>query len=427
MHRLVCRRPTEEADELRELEESSSIEDCLVLFSNLLDNPDLITDRAFLRCFQRILDYLKTTRPRTDSESKNLRDNISRYCSDPLLRLSTKKDVYVQPILDRMWAIPGFANYFLSDEILLSPVMQRLKEVGKPPPAKPHFDDNGDVVPNPPYPPVFHLPLPYTSLIMIFFQTSCICFEQIKARQTKIAEAVCKRSMDWWMCQYARVSVSTPSLLKEEDQNLEVFGCRTRFLEDLVVSFKNQRFRSGVVDSKEVVPGMTLRQLIQVLMEDEMYLYAFPTSTLPSLLFTDVQTDPLAPKALSALERLDLLDYYYEQWNCPAGMAEFPPNFGAFSLKNKLTIWTCFKFMITGYSTKTLLDMYAVATDPANYGRFCSNTIALLKTKRGFYVEKALPEVKSFWNHPTEQMPEDVGFLIADFLMPEVNEIVPMD
>ena len=420
VHRLVCRRPTEEADELRELEESS-IEDCLVMFAKLVNDPDLITGRAFLRCFQRILDYLKTTRPRTDTESKNLRDNIGRYCLAPLLRLSDFKED-CQPVLDRIWAIPGLANYFLSEDILLSPVMQRLKEVGKPPPPKPQFD-GGDVLPNPRYPPAFQLPLPYTSLIMVFFQISCMFTQDYTARNTKIAEAVCKRSMDSWMCQYARISVPTPSLLHKEDKDLEALGCRTRYLTDLVIGFKNQRIRSGVVNSKEIVPGMTLKQLIQVLMEDELYLFAFPTSTLPALLFLYARTDMFAHKAFSAIERLDLLDYYYEHWNCPARMAEFPAEYDAFPLKNKLDLWTCFNLMITGFSTKTLLEMYDIATDPANHGRFGSITIPFLRIKREFLLLQVLPQVTSFWNHPTEQMPEDVALLIANYFMPAFYDV----
>jgi hypothetical protein len=421
VHRFVCRRIHEEVHDLDAVKDAP-IEKCFEDINYLLKHPDKIKGRLLLRLLQRILNYLLRFKPRSDEDKEILADNMGNFILGPLIRISTgTQDDFVNLI----WAIPGFTNFFLSEDIMLSPIMKRLKEQGKPPPPKPQIVD-GAIVPGSGYHPAFQLPTPYTNFLLLFYQF-CALEEQSDAtgfvapenpKPFRLSGAICRQCMKLWKCEYARASITTPSF---EGNQPEIWSCRTSCFTDIVHCFVPKQSSENsypYVDPDEFLPGMTFKELIEVMMDDDLFLFACPGTAIQSVLLENSKDE----KLLSPLERLELLDIHYD-WNPP----DVPfPGIHTRTGENAVSIKAGFYIIILGSSTANLLQMYDIATHPDNLGRFQPELVNRIREKRAYLLESVLPTVRSCCSASQQKsknnkhpIPDDVLFLIADFLMPE--------
>jgi hypothetical protein len=421
-HRFVCKRIHEELDDLDAVKDAP-IEKCFEDIDYLVKHPEDIKGRLLLRLLQRVLDYLLHFKPRFYDDKEILADNIGNFILGPLNhKFSRDESPDAQNrFIELMWAIPGFTNFFLSEDIMLSPIMKRLKEQGKPPPPKPQIVD-GAIVPGTGYHPAFQLPTPYTNFIMHFYQFSAVYVKiegndlsESKARQTQLSGAICRQSMKLWMCEYARASITTPSF---ESNQPELWSCRTRYLTDIVKCFvqkesPEESYLYG--DPDEFLPGMKFKDLIQVMMEDDLFLFGNPQSRIQYHLCQHSKNE----KILSPLERLELLDKLYD-WNPPD---ELFPNMYIQTEEYAVSIKDGFYLIILGRSTANLLKMYDIVIHPENLGRFKPEVVKRVRERRAYLLESVLPTVRTCcsasYQKSSKPIPEDVLFLIADFLMPE--------
>jgi hypothetical protein len=419
VHRLVCKRIHEEVDDLDAVKDAS-IEKCLQDINYLLKDTSEIKGRLLLRLLQRVLDYLLRFKPRSDEDKEILADNIGTFILGPLLSISLDDSDVQTRFIELIWAIPGFTNFFLSEDIMLSPIMKRLKEQGKPPPAKPQIVD-GDILPGTGYHPALQLPTPYTNLILFLYRFAAVHtkIEEDSSptsppRPIQLSGAICRQSMKLWKCEYARASITTPSF--ERSYQPEIWSCRTHYLTNMVQTFSRNPY--AYADPDELVPGITFKEIIQVLMEDDLFLFAYPDTPIQNILLLHSKDENL----LSPQERLELLDVRHD-WKPPE--EPFPHIHWQDANDEEIcvSIKTGFYFIILGNATANLLKIYDVATHPKNLDRFKPEVIKPLREKRDNLLKDILPVVRACCEASQKSngkpIPEDVIFLIADFLIPE--------
>ena len=261
-----------------------------------------------------------------------------------------------------MWSLPGFANAFLSNEIFLSPTMKQYKEEGLPPLAK--YDmvetDDGSYHYNAtPERLMKELNVHYALWIAAVYAQS-VKYASAGGKTWRLA-ALLRNGFECWTCPYTRSSFPAYSGIP--------FGCislnRSEFFHSLLLSaglFGEEWSPSGLgpwLRKGEILPGMTLKALFAVTMEDEAYfLIRYCAKKALCECFTNLvdhieRCDKLSKQQLSAGDRWELLKTW-STWT-PVG-----PNMLIFMNGSLEAIYVRF---IIGCRADNLFDLYDLAND----------------------------------------------------------------
>ena len=418
IHRRVC---CSVEDDWANLQEEAPHQDLFESFSSSFQNFMLaladphrwIKCRLLLWAIQAIKRHLLNVRP----------DEMDQFLAANFLGIVPGSDPFEQcldqggqAIIDTIWAIPGWTNYFLSDEPFLSPILKFRKESGLPA----VLPTDGRIADSPGY----HLPAFYfQNLYQIYAKSETQMRPVVRTVPNHQRIAVFRRVMRTWSCEYCRTSIPSAD------------GSRTEFfLKALGMSLqKGSRFRQYCYPH-EIVPGLTAKQLfINIFFDDLFFPYLMKDDihdTVYSILlaihdngvhFEDDEAHPWSH--LSARDRIELLDRSHD-WRLPnedAGLCpalSITPDFFSNNVRDTVV------HLITGTSTQSLLEMNdlcrSLSPPPsAETFHFVSTaTEALMQqgiSKVVLYNQILEPRVRH--RGECKGLPEDLYALIASFAL----------
>ena len=146
IHKHSCCKPEHENFDLRQVQEMS-FEGLVSTVKFLLATPDLIKGRYFLCIFKEILDRIIYNHDISVQETRllnTLHSTFMQVLTKPPVGENGEDDEtsgLPSKTLQRIWAIPGFASFFLSDDIFLSKAMGEAKREGLMPPQPQKYID----------------------------------------------------------------------------------------------------------------------------------------------------------------------------------------------------------------------------------------------------------------------------------------------
>ena len=324
-----------------------------------------------------------------------------------------------------MWSLPGFANAFLSNEIFLSPTMKQYKDEGLPPLAKYEIVERDDGS--------YHYNATPERLMKELNVHYALWIAAVYARSVKYASAggktwrlaaLLRNGFECWTCPYTRSSFPAYSGIP--------FGCislnRSEFFHFLLASAGLSGEESPLdfvpwLRKGELLPGMTLKALFAVTMEDEaFFLIRYCAKRALCECFTNLvdyieRCDKLSKQYLSAGDRWELLKIW-STWT-PVG-PKMP-------ILMDMPLDGIYLRCLFGSRADTVFDLYDLANDDVNGGNGMMHVLIMsirseaLESSRvlaAAYVEVIEPlyeeqmirsglDIMSF--------PEDAEELIAEF------------
>ena len=242
----------------------------------LFKNPEMIRGRLLLAALQEIRFYM------VDRDIVGIsREDLDEEVDD--LVISKIRDLHEHPnnnsIIQKIWAIPGFCNYFLSDDIFLSAEMQHRKEncispyAGRPSNWKEKWKPNGTVEPATRYDQSWQLRNSYAQLVEhIFFSAIKWIDDRYDVQCIKpnaLCAAAIRRVLTLYESPYNRVSF--PSLFDRNNPDVRFFP-RTQFFFELFMEAYQSRAMDQYCKEDEIVPGLSVARLFFIMMEDESFI-----------------------------------------------------------------------------------------------------------------------------------------------------------
>ena len=385
IHKKVCC-PIERDQEVQDRSQGSeSITETLVVLHQLLmsyseSTPSKLRGRLVLYCFQQVMSYFQ-------SEFEDYRVDFEREKSFlysiqfALLRMEASQ-------IQELWAVPGFANFFLSDGVFLTPAMQALKERGSEEGHK-HKVFNSEEA----FVSAFLAsredqkylsPVTCGILTSVFlgttFKHSNVSYVdqglEILPRDSSALNAACIRHfLGSWKCPFAQVSFPTiglelggvgGSMFTKHQVYFKMLMAST-FTSPVNAMELNKNWRK----ENELVPGLSFMEAAVIFMSDRSLPRVFTQEDLDAIfkcIFPFNGECMLAPpwSLISLHERLELLNMTHgETCQLPA------------SFKDRITTWAI------GISTSNLLKLYDLVTDPKKKCHVAKKgTLRLLKNSR---------------------------------------------
>jgi hypothetical protein len=398
-HKKSCRSIAEETATAIH-REISSIEECvqmIVSFLNRIERLNVYGGRPLLHAFRELRRLLI-------EEEVDLQNNSDDNVIDPIIQAYMKcVQLKGRDILLDMWAIPGWASFFLSEDLFLSHEMKRRKDLGLPAVKQPKEE-------------IVHKnrSLPLVCAKLVFTMYSLTAAEAKNGKEIlhsdPLAAAVVRNTNRAWISEYVR-----ESLPKNDD-----------FIDQTFKSNFEQPFFSNLMKKHcrpdELVPGLTAKQLLTILITNDAPLQGIGNEKRSQLLgvvylfgayFEDNKHLPWSH--LTAKDRIELLDMSHN-WDAPKKKCVYP------QAEFFTNIRTCVLHMITGCQTKTLLEMYSLCQTmlpPPD-----ERTVQMIKKIRNAMLVQFLPKVaiyaeviepKARAKGTDQTFPEVLNPLIAEF------------
>lgn len=289
LHKRFCCSIEKESRLLKE--DWSDVED----FKDILHNPlftilqDLSSirkgqSRVIVHLFQQLRKLLVNNPMYFDSTKDDIGFFLVEYVFMPLRKMILHNR-------DRLalWAIPGFANFFLSEELFLSNVMLERKRNGTPALTDEEYDlidhyfhDEEDVLEAQMEFPGLILPPAYTGLLMKVLLDSFLDIEPEtmtggQPKTDSLGVAIARLVFRSWACPYTRVSYAS---LPYEDKDGEYgnveempweWASRSGCVSEFLASMYDVRMPT---EPGEIVPGLSAKSLLTTMVEDASF-FAF--------------------------------------------------------------------------------------------------------------------------------------------------------
>ena len=258
----------------------------------------------------------------------------------------------------------------MSDEILLSQSMKQLKIQGLPPPPPEEYAPSGKIVVSTKYSNEDVLSLTWCDFVGRFLLSSAMHMSHGAPSSVKIdtlSLGVVRRTMEFWRCPFTRVSY--PHLADHTKRH----GSRHQLFYFLMRSFYTQMQHFKMyqeapkaayvhmhLQDDELVPGLTAKQLLQTLIQDESFFAC--TGTIRSMVcelverlfeMEDVTHDRGAFSFLTTEDRLELVGMGLQckvQKSVKANGPKFP--------RHVKTIQHALLQLTTSTSSKHVLKLY---------------------------------------------------------------------
>jgi hypothetical protein len=450
IHKLVCCSIGNDDPRIRAHRGPSSLDSvyaCMQTMAWILEKPkQRIKGRLFLYALQQFRALLKT-RDMPLANSSELRELLSIHILVPICN----HEEVEQETIDLIMAIPGFANYMLNDEILLSEKMREYKEKDIPPPPPEVFARDGTIDPKTEYDPKIQLAFPYCEFVLRFFSSVAGNYAEDEIspylKKNPLSAAIIRTVMACWMCPYTRVSFkSTPS----GDPATRHWVPRN---ECFYMLFRaphhpgDKPFREEYIKESELTPGLTVKQMLKILMDDESLFFTLRKDMAAGLLWSltyhngDMakQTGPW--KFLTPKDRIELLDHF-QDWRprAPRVICQKPENESMCDLEDFIVI------LLTGSTTQTLFKLYDALKEVDNAHK---RTIMMIEENRKELLQDINPSVKAYFDiaekkyqdamaasgSHAQPFPEELLETIGEFALPssyefsiyEVDNVKPDD
>ena len=303
IHKLVCRSIENDNPLLKkDLAKEQNIMLILNHFKQLLSNHANFfkkESRLVIHLFQQLRKILESTPKYFDSRIGKTGQKIIDYIYEPLrllmcteFQLSRHSNISG---LDIVWSIPGFANFFLSDEIFLSKVMLDRKR------NKMNFLQEGEdaalilgcqteadarrveITYS-----GFLLPSAWTGLLEKFFIDSSIDVDRMLPKSSKLSLAIMRRLNHSFACPYSMTSY--PSFPETVGLWPGKNSLLTEYWAKVIVSCPD--IKQMCLEQGGLVPGLSTFQLFEAILSN------------PSFLFTAVESERKVMN--TATRRMDL-------------------------------------------------------------------------------------------------------------------------
>ena len=349
-HKQVCRKAEDEELEDFDRWPWASLLDYVCF---LLENPDRIKGREFLYLLQAVLGQLKGIHGSISEVGALMANRAVRALLDTLSGLNGKGPAAANEVVQKIWSIPGFCNYFLSDDILMPETMKEWKCKGLPPPGPQKYVD-GVLDPSTAYDPFMQVNTVYCELVAALFYGTLRDHSEEEEPHVRINSALsvaaARQMSRTWCCPYSRAS--QPSFTK-----------RSGFLSLMMDSSFTQAHSPArkFMTEQEVFPGMDMKQILQVLMDDERFFRdpsgrggRYILETLCRYCASIHYKEHLTP-----LDRIELLDKFFD-WDVPD--KSFQPDDG---MAGQTGIRQVMYMLCTSFSTNTFLKICAEILDPS--------------------------------------------------------------
>ena len=392
----------------------NSVVDHFRAMGAILSNPkQCCRGRGLLRCIQSVKHLLEEKPHLFDSQYAK-EQAYSAFRENVRLHVENCDFGSAQIV----WAIPGFANYFSSDEIVLTTAIRQLKADGHPPPSQsPSTNDLYQRVWN-----------GFCRQLLLMTMLACGQKSLSSYHCASLARGILQIKMRKWRCPFSRVSTW--------DENAPGFYSIDA-LSSFMVAYnsKNDTTKSVHMSTRrdfELVAGMTAKELLSTLLHDTECFGIFahfagkpPTTAFANfcnfLLLADklstLEAGSSAWKKLTVVDRLELLDCSHE-----ADSAEFlAPNGIRYNSKDVVIR------LIKGVdSTSILLDMYRTALSTKE--RIIDpRTVELLWISRELLLVHHRPKAAAclgeikLLSHVEQfpSVPADVMDVIVEYALPE--------
>ena len=458
VHRKTCCPVAGDDARIREEGGISSLRDCWDILHWILQDPmRRIKGRLFLYAFQRLKAYLFETdryvnfQTAIDMQTQEFVLNPlgDHGVADDRDNAAVRKNI---EFIDLLFSIPGFASYFLSEDILLSNAMKEKKDKGEPVPSREYYVEQGLEDPETKYDPRFHLPLIYWSLITSVLSGACLQFSRkdqyycYKFGQGDLAAAVVRHQMVLWQCPYTRASF--PSL-NQSQMNAPYVSRSLHFYVTFMPTVRfgdTDRLRIRGLKKEEIVPGMSAKQMLKLFISEDTTFFAHFHPKDASMLVNCVYLNHVANQengpfsSLSPDDRLQLLDMY-QDWDAPELNLE--ETVAEQLTMNLTTLQEAMLFFILGDATNTLLKMCDVAAQrklsSSSSTPLKQGTIdTIMKLKKGL-MDETMPKVMIYLNAVEPQylrlaerekfkaqpFPEDLLTIISELALKNEFHISP--
>ena len=302
----------------------------------------------------------------------------------------------------RLWAIPNFTNFFLAEDIFLSSTMKQWKIEGIPAPRKKITCLNS-----------YQQHPSLTSLVFRLHQASSLDFGGassgqggvlLQMRATKFGMAIERLTLESWRCPYSRASlcVEMPEQSGLISRSNVFWGVFMGIYRDFVLCEGEHGRRSceGKIfldrrgkRENEIMPGLTIKQLYQVMLDDENFLVSSNLDNfLASMECLDdasrtAKTDEGPWKFFTSEDRLELLEMSFERtyldrvevWNETQAML--------------IDRW---RWSVLGLVSKSVFGVYDTMVSQARQVR--ANAFKYIRTNREDLLQEPRSKVQEYLN-----------------------------
>ena len=392
-HRHVC--VPIERDDPRVRAPLASTQECLRIIHECLQKPrEKINGRLLLWAF-RCLKWFRENQPQTFPHFSN-----PTFITAELYNLEEDAKKMIQnhgySMIQIIWSIPGWVDFFLSDELLLTKSLKELKSHGHPAPKPPVILDGetGRIDPETMLDPSCVMDAFYCQYIFTWINISCFQMKMMNLEQhiflrmmdscdhknSPLVAALVRQQMTLWRDRYNTAACSSYS-----HRNKKLF-------DTLLVAYRSKHIGREFSDWEpspytkptELVPGMTVVNFFEILQwENSNFFWTIKYKDLASLVEALVSFDGknphIGPWNLPPEDRVHVLDLMHD--------CHFPENDTGGALfthplgyqRTFPTMESALLFLASGHCcTKTLLDnmLEAVESDDLGLPRGKSAVVA---------------------------------------------------
>jgi hypothetical protein len=201
-----------------------------------------------------------------------------------------------------VFAIPGFASFFFSDDLLLSRVAAEKKRSGEELSEEELADGS------------LELSLAFSDVVQALFRGFILHNGDI--RDKPLSAALLRRTMMFWQCPYTRASFS-PIRPLDEANHQPVGSTFDRSYFFFTLFYSAYQYSSPTADrarrKDEIVAGLTAKQFLTVLTEDVDFYHALPSNPVRALFHVidwehHLNQNEGPWKYLAASDRVELLN-----------------------------------------------------------------------------------------------------------------------
>jgi hypothetical protein len=339
-HKPTCKKIEEDSNVIRA---EMDLDTCFRTIEVILKMPlQLINGRTLLHAFKCLRKHLSDpSLYETNEEAANIRLRFDRHVTSPLSTVYSRDQSDMLPMstafFQRLWSIPGFTSYFLSDEILLTTEMKAKKDRGVALPRKVSYD-----IENPPqYDPQVHLSDVWWKLFTNFCGNSILLQSSVAVGLREdllpLATACTRNSMKLFQCPYTRESF--PSFNSMPAGIISRSGFFVTMMSPYFGkgrdALASKLWQSNSLGKDEILPGMTQKNFLRLYMEDESVVATVGEDLSYFLLkfwmrtkFMSLDDDEESPgrlqsKSLPPSDRIELLEIWMD-WKVPDHMNKLP-------------------------------------------------------------------------------------------------------
>lgn len=252
--------------------EQQTRDDILRMMQGLLLSPMQKKGRLLLYGFQALADkrFFSAFTSKAD-----VLESIWTYIHAALARSWN----HSEDTVSRIWAIPGWTNYFLSDDLFLSPMYRELKQAGIENPQNDKTiskSENNITASQTPLAEQFLSPW-YCEILSVVLKVSALRVDMVhwskqgEFRSNSLAAAVLKHAMKLWQCPYTIRSFLSPKTNCVDLGQVWRHGTATQcFAIMFYLTRKDMNERPAVflqsLNEDELVPGMKAREIMEVIL-----------------------------------------------------------------------------------------------------------------------------------------------------------------